>query len=57
MEIVWKFIEKRAAATELRDQLHAIWYICFSSLNYFMTKLLKGIAYQQRALAHLQMQN
>ncbi|KAF8739396.1 hypothetical protein AX14_009768 [Amanita brunnescens Koide BX004] len=26
MGIVWKFIEKRSAATELRDQLHAIWY-------------------------------
>ena len=29
MEIVWKFIEKRAATTELRDQLHAIWYFCW----------------------------
>ncbi|KAF8737475.1 hypothetical protein AX14_012775 [Amanita brunnescens Koide BX004] len=26
LEHVWKFIEKRSSATELRDQLHAIWY-------------------------------
>jgi hypothetical protein len=26
LENVWKFIEKRSNATELRDQLHAIWY-------------------------------
>ena len=29
MEIVWKFIKRRSAATELRDQLHAIWYLSF----------------------------
>ena len=29
MEIVWKFIEKRSFAVEMKDQLHAIWYfIC-----------------------------
>ncbi|KAF8325020.1 hypothetical protein F5887DRAFT_901914 [Amanita rubescens] len=27
VEIVWNFIEKRSAATELSDQLHAIWYL------------------------------
>ncbi|KAF8702937.1 hypothetical protein AX14_014290, partial [Amanita brunnescens Koide BX004] len=26
MEIVWKFIEKRSSAVEMKDQLHAIWY-------------------------------
>ncbi|KAF8349619.1 hypothetical protein F5887DRAFT_1128636 [Amanita rubescens] len=26
MEIVWNFIEERSAASELKDQLHAIWY-------------------------------
>ncbi|KAF8347742.1 hypothetical protein F5887DRAFT_1258347, partial [Amanita rubescens] len=26
MESIWKFIEKRSAATDLKDQLHAIWY-------------------------------
>ncbi|KAF8729817.1 hypothetical protein AX14_005982 [Amanita brunnescens Koide BX004] len=26
LEIVWKFIEKKSAATELKNQLHAIWY-------------------------------
>ena len=25
IEIVWKFIEKKSTATELKDQLHAIW--------------------------------
>ena len=25
LEDVWNFIEKRSTATELRDQLHAIW--------------------------------
>ena len=33
IEIVWKFIEKQSAATELRDQLHAIWYVYFPSLH------------------------
>jgi len=28
MEIVWNFIQKRSAALELKDQLHAIWYLC-----------------------------
>jgi hypothetical protein len=32
MEIVWKFIKRRSVAAELRDQLHAIWYLCFPSL-------------------------
>ena len=27
MEIVWRFIEKRSIATEVKDQLHAIWYL------------------------------
>ena len=27
MEIVWKFIEKRSTAIELKDQLHVIWYL------------------------------
>ena len=26
IEIVWDFIEKKSAATKLKDQLHAIWY-------------------------------
>jgi len=25
--IAWEFIEKRSAETELKDQLHAIWYL------------------------------
>ncbi|KAF8341069.1 hypothetical protein F5887DRAFT_977176 [Amanita rubescens] len=26
LEIAWKFIEKKSAETELKNQLHAIWY-------------------------------
>jgi len=26
LEVVWDFIEKRSAAAQLKDQLHAIWY-------------------------------
>ena len=29
IEIVWKFIEKKATAVKMEDQLHAIWYIIF----------------------------
>ena len=27
LDIAWEFIERKSAATELRDQLHAIWYL------------------------------
>ena len=27
LEDVWKFIEKRSGTTEVKDQLHAIWYL------------------------------
>ena len=27
LEIAWKFIEKQSAETELKNQLHAIWYL------------------------------
>ena len=27
LEIAWKFIEKKSAETELKNQLHAIWYL------------------------------
>jgi hypothetical protein len=30
IEIVWKFIEKKSTAIEMKDQLHAIWYLCFA---------------------------
>ena len=32
INIVWRFIEERSATTELRDQLHAIWCLCFIPL-------------------------
>jgi len=30
---VWKFIDKRSSATRVKDQLHAIWYLCCSFLT------------------------
>ena len=33
LETVWKFIKERSVAAELKDQLHAIWYLCFPSLH------------------------
>ena len=30
LEIAWRFIEKKAAETELKNQLHAIWYLALS---------------------------
>ena len=30
LEIAWKFIEKKSAETELKNQLHAIWYLALS---------------------------
>ncbi len=27
LEHVWKFIENQSTTTELKDQLHAIWYL------------------------------
>ena len=33
IEIVWEFIEKKSAATNLKDQLHAIWYHDICSLT------------------------
>jgi hypothetical protein len=32
IEVVWDFIEKKSAATELENQLHAIWYLEICSL-------------------------
>ena len=32
LEIAWKFIEKKSAETELKNQLHAIWYLAYPSL-------------------------
>jgi hypothetical protein len=33
IKIVWDFIEKLSAATNMKDQLHAIWYHGISSLS------------------------
>ncbi len=35
LEVVWEFIKKRAAEAELKDQLHAIWYL--ASVHYILT--------------------
>jgi len=32
IEKVWEFIEKRSIEKELKDQLHAIWYLSIYSL-------------------------
>jgi hypothetical protein len=40
LEHVWKFIEKQSSQTELRDQLHAIWYIYIDSLHTKIANLL-----------------
>ena len=32
---VWKFIQRRSTSPELKDQLHAIWYLsCIGSFTY-----------------------
>ncbi len=33
LEIVREFIEKRSAATLLKDQLHTIWYLSICTLD------------------------
>jgi hypothetical protein len=33
LDIAWDFIERKSAATELRDQLHAIWYLSIYSVH------------------------
>ncbi len=33
LEIAWKFIEKKSAETELKNQLHAIWY-CYNCSSF-----------------------
>ena len=30
LEIAWKFIESKSLETELKNQLHAIWYFALS---------------------------
>lgn len=37
METVWNFIEERSAADELKDQLHAIWYLCINHTSGHLT--------------------
>ncbi|KAF8346561.1 hypothetical protein F5887DRAFT_1281689 [Amanita rubescens] len=34
--IAWQFIEKKSAETELKNQLHAIWYLTLSLLRLFV---------------------
>ena len=35
LEIAWKFIEKKCAETELKNQLHAIWYLALSIYSHY----------------------
>jgi hypothetical protein len=59
LEDVWKFIEKRSTATELRDQLHTIWYLHHDHdhLLGWMTYLFIGIVYLWTVLALFSLQN
>ena len=33
LEAAWQFVQERSTRAELKDQLHAIWYLCFDSLH------------------------
>ena len=39
LEAVWGFIEKQSTTIEMRDQLHAIWYVCIGSLDDWLTNV------------------
>ena len=39
LEMACGFIKKRAAETELKDQLHAIWYFLAMAVHNWLTKL------------------
>ena len=59
MEIAWKFIEKKSAETELKNQLHAIWYLALSfyRTNSEITWLPVGTVYPWTALVLFYLQN
>ena len=40
LEVVWDFIEKRSAAAQLKNQLHAIWYLWIYSLCEWLNQVL-----------------
>ena len=56
LEIVWNFIEKRSTSAELKDQLHAIWYLASYTSCQLVTSST-GIAYPWRVLVLFYPQN
>jgi hypothetical protein len=58
LEIAWEFIAKKSAETELKNQLHAIWYLVLSLyIHCCLTKLLVGTVYPWTALVPFYLQN
>jgi hypothetical protein len=62
LEIAWKFIEKKSAETELKNQLHAIWYLALSFYRLTVlsdrpTWLPVGTVYPWTALVLFYLQN
>ncbi len=54
---MWKFIKKRSASIELRDQLHAIWYFILVLCMPVNEGSFIGIVYPWTALAPSYLQN
>ena len=58
MELVWKFIEKRSTAIEVKDQLHVIWYLTYYwFLLWVDDQAFIGIVYPWTALVLFSPQN
>ena len=59
LEIAWKFIEKKSAETELKNQLHVIWYLSASlfTLQLCLTWLPLGTVYPWMTLDPFYLQN
>ena len=57
LEVVWEFIEARSTKTELKDQLHAIWYLALILYIWLIIEPFLGTAYPWIALVLFWMQN
>ncbi len=58
LQDVWKFIERRSAAIEVGDQLHAIWYhLLFLHGHGQLVNIFLGIAYPWMTLVPFYHQN
>ena len=56
LEIAWKFIEEKSVETELKNQLHAIWYLALP-LYCIIWLLPIGTVYPWTALVPFYLQN